>query len=241
MFLMVPIVARLVRSDRATQAIDVIIATFGALVGIVDLAMFGYDNLSARPVDAQPLDDLPGVLMLVTGAAVARLISRHLCLAIGRGARVARGAGGDQHAQCLDRRVRHHPCSRSELRLVLIVPIVAAVGFFAPANVKHRDVHGQSAEAAQRIRQPGRRDVEDWRGHDSRPSVVRPESEMIQITTSAIASAIRKPSTRGIQTTTRSRSRPSSLPAWLGSRCRGLRRGVNRGRVATAVLRVSLP
>src|SRR5262245_25926202 len=47
MFLMVPIVARFVRGKRATQAIDVIIAigAAGALVGIVQFAMFGYNNL----------------------------------------------------------------------------------------------------------------------------------------------------------------------------------------------------
>jgi O-antigen ligase len=77
MFLMVPIVARFARGQRATQAIDVIIAigAAGALVGIVQFAMFGYNNLDKRPVG--PLSHwmtYSGLLMLVTCAAVARLI-----------------------------------------------------------------------------------------------------------------------------------------------------------------------
>ncbi len=77
MFLMVPIVARFVRGDRATKAIDVIIAigAAGALVGIVQFAMFGYDNLGKRPVGAlSHWMTFSGVLMLVTCAAVARLL-----------------------------------------------------------------------------------------------------------------------------------------------------------------------
>jgi hypothetical protein len=52
MFLMVPIVARFVKADRATQVIDVVIAigAAGALVGIVQFATMGYDTLSNRPV-----------------------------------------------------------------------------------------------------------------------------------------------------------------------------------------------
>ena len=57
--------------------IDVIIAigSAGALVGIVQFAMFGYNNLDNRPVG--PLGHwmtFSGVLMLVTCAAVARLL-----------------------------------------------------------------------------------------------------------------------------------------------------------------------
>ena len=77
MFLMVPIVARFVRGGRATQAIDIIIAigAAGALVGIVQFAMFGYNDLSKRPVGAlSHWMTFSGVLMLVTCAAVARLL-----------------------------------------------------------------------------------------------------------------------------------------------------------------------
>lgn len=77
MFFMVPIVARFARGQRATQAIDVIIAigALGALVGIVQFAMFGYNNLDKRPIGALGhWMTYSGVLMLVTCAAVARLI-----------------------------------------------------------------------------------------------------------------------------------------------------------------------
>jgi O-antigen ligase len=77
MFLMVPIVARFTRGGRATRTIDVIIAmgAAGALVGIVQFAMFGYDNLGKRPVGAlSHWMTFSGVLMLVTCAAVARLL-----------------------------------------------------------------------------------------------------------------------------------------------------------------------
>ena len=78
MFLMVPVVSRFARGEaRASRAIDVIIAigSAGALVGIVQFAMFGYNNLDNRPVG--PLGHwmtFSGVLMLVICAAVARLL-----------------------------------------------------------------------------------------------------------------------------------------------------------------------
>jgi O-antigen ligase len=77
MFLMVPIVARFAQGDRAIRTLDVIIAmgAAGALVGIVQFAMFGYDNLGNRPVGAlSHWMTYSGVLMLVTCAAVARLV-----------------------------------------------------------------------------------------------------------------------------------------------------------------------
>ncbi len=77
LFLMVPIVARFARNARATQTIDVIIAigAAGALVGIVQYAMFGYNHLNQRPVGLlSHYMTYSGVLMLVTCAAVARLL-----------------------------------------------------------------------------------------------------------------------------------------------------------------------
>jgi O-antigen ligase len=77
MFLMVPIVARFARGGRATTTIDVIIAmgAAGALVGIVQFSMFGYNNLDHRPVGALGhWMTFSGVLMLVACAAMARLI-----------------------------------------------------------------------------------------------------------------------------------------------------------------------
>ncbi|NQW03854.1 MAG: O-antigen ligase family protein [Acidobacteria bacterium] len=77
LFLMVPVVAHFARGERATQVLDVIIAlgSAGALVGILQYFVLGYDNLDARPVG--PLSHwmtFSGVLMLVTGAALARLL-----------------------------------------------------------------------------------------------------------------------------------------------------------------------
>jgi O-antigen ligase len=77
LFLMVPMVARLARGSRAARTIDVVIAlgAVGALVGIVQYAVFGFDNLGNRPVGAlSHYMTYSGVLMLVTSAAVARLL-----------------------------------------------------------------------------------------------------------------------------------------------------------------------
>ena len=78
MFLMVPIVARFSRGSRAVQTIDVIIAigAAGALWGIIQFAMLGYDNLNNRPggLLGPNYMTFSGVLMLVTCAAVARLV-----------------------------------------------------------------------------------------------------------------------------------------------------------------------
>jgi O-antigen ligase len=79
MFLMVPIVVRFVRGQNATTTIDLIIAigAAGALWGIVQFAVLGYNNLDHRPVG--PLSHwmtYSGVLMLVACAAVARLLFR---------------------------------------------------------------------------------------------------------------------------------------------------------------------
>ena len=77
MFLMVPVVARFARGKHATQTVDVIIAigAAGALVGIIQFAMLGYNDLDHRPVG--PLGHwmtFSGVLMLVACTAIARLI-----------------------------------------------------------------------------------------------------------------------------------------------------------------------
>ena len=77
MFLMVPVVARFARGDRAMQVIDVIIAMGGAaaLVGIVQFAVLGYNNLDNRPVGLlSHWMTYSGLLMLVTCTAIARLL-----------------------------------------------------------------------------------------------------------------------------------------------------------------------
>ncbi len=77
LWLMVPIVARLARGGRATTTIDVVIAigSAGALIGIVQYAALGYDHLNARPRGLlSHYMTYSGVLMLVTCAAIARLL-----------------------------------------------------------------------------------------------------------------------------------------------------------------------
>ena len=146
MFLMVPIVARLVPADRASQAIDVIIAigAAGAIVGIVQFAMFGYDNLSNRPIG--PLGHwmtFSGVLMLVTCAAVARLLFTPLrkawpsvavpALLVALAVTNTRNAwiGAFLAVSCL--------LAIKNWRLIILAPIIAVIGFFvAPAEVQKR-------------------------------------------------------------------------------------------------------
>ena len=77
LLLMVPIVMQFARGGRAAMVIDVIIAVgaAGAVVGIVQYAVLGYDHLGARPHGLLGLYmTFSGVLMLVTCATVARLI-----------------------------------------------------------------------------------------------------------------------------------------------------------------------
>ncbi len=77
LLLMVPIVMQFARGERATKTIDVIIAVgaAGALVGIVQYAVLGYDHLEARPRGLlSHYMTYSGVLMLVVCAAVARLL-----------------------------------------------------------------------------------------------------------------------------------------------------------------------
>jgi O-antigen ligase len=77
LFLMVPMVATLATGPRAQRTMDVVIAfgAAGALVGIVQFAMFGYSDLDNRPVGAlSHYMTYSGVLMLVTCAAFARLL-----------------------------------------------------------------------------------------------------------------------------------------------------------------------
>ncbi|MEZ5317310.1 MAG: O-antigen ligase family protein [Vicinamibacterales bacterium] len=77
LWLMVPVVARFARGDRAMHVIDVIIAlgAAGAVYGIVQSRLLGFDNLGNRPAGSlSSYMTYSGVLMLVTCAAVARLV-----------------------------------------------------------------------------------------------------------------------------------------------------------------------
>ncbi len=146
LILMVPIVARLARGSRATTAIDIIIAigSAGALVGIVQYAVLGFDHLNARPRGLLGhYMTYSGVLMLVTGAAVARLLFQPkewiwpavavpallvaLAVTYGRAAWV-----GTFLAICVLLALRNW-------RLLLIVPIAAAAALLvAPPDIRAR-------------------------------------------------------------------------------------------------------
>jgi O-antigen ligase len=77
LFLIVPAVYDIARGDRATHVMDVIITVGGAIAayGIVQYGMLHYDNLGRRPQGTLGhYMTYSGVLMLVTCAAVARLV-----------------------------------------------------------------------------------------------------------------------------------------------------------------------
>lgn len=146
MFLMVPIVARFATGQRAAKTVDVIIAigAAGALVGIVQFAMLGYNDLGHRPVG--PLSHwmtYSGVLMLVACAAVARLIFRPVSIAwpliavpaliVALVVTNTRNAWiGTFLAVCLLLAIRN-------LKLVLVAPAIALVALvLAPGQVQDR-------------------------------------------------------------------------------------------------------
>lgn len=146
LLLMVPIVARLARGDRAAMVINVIIAlgAAGAVVGIVQFAMFGFDDLSKRPVGAlSHYMTYSGVLMLVTGAAVSRLLFHRgeriwpaiavPALVVALGATYARNAwvGVFVAVVCL--------LALKNWKLIVIAPVAAVILVaLAPAGIRQR-------------------------------------------------------------------------------------------------------
>jgi O-antigen ligase len=79
LFLIVPIVYRLARGERAITVANVIITVgaLSALVGLVQYGILHYDNLGKRPQGVLThYMTYSGLLMLVTGAAAARVIYR---------------------------------------------------------------------------------------------------------------------------------------------------------------------
>jgi O-antigen ligase len=77
LFFVVPMATRLLRGDRATTALNVIIAlgAAGALVGIVEYAALGFNDINHRPRGTLGhYMTYSGLIMLVTCAAAARLI-----------------------------------------------------------------------------------------------------------------------------------------------------------------------
>ena len=146
LLLMVPVVARFARGHRADVVINIIIAlgAAGAVVGIVQFAMFGFDDLSKRPQGTlSHYMTYSGVLMLVTGAAVSRLLFHKgewiwpaiavPALIVALTATYARNAwiGVFVAVVCL--------LALRNRRLIVIAPVVAVLVFaLAPASIKQR-------------------------------------------------------------------------------------------------------
>jgi O-antigen ligase len=77
LFLMVPMIAHLCRGPRAWTSLSVVIAcgAIGALLGIVQFTMLGYDHTEKRPEGSLTLYmTYSGVVMLVLCSAAARLL-----------------------------------------------------------------------------------------------------------------------------------------------------------------------
>lgn len=77
LFLMVPMVARLSRGDRAMSTLNAIlvVGAVGALIGVAEYALFGFDDLHKRPTGSlSHYMTYSGVIMLALSAAVARLL-----------------------------------------------------------------------------------------------------------------------------------------------------------------------
>ena len=146
LLLLVPVVARFARGDRAAMVINVVIAlgAAGAVVGIVQFAMFGFDDLSKRPVGTlSHYMTYSGVLMLVTGAAISRLLFHRgewiwpaiavPALVVALGATYARNAwvGVFVAVVCL--------LALKNWRLIIIAPVAAVVLLaLAPAGIRQR-------------------------------------------------------------------------------------------------------
>jgi O-antigen ligase len=147
LFLIVPMTIRLARADRATSAINVIIAlgAAGALVGVVEYTMLGYhDDLSRRPTGLlSHYMTYSGVIMLVLTAAVARLLfytgqrvwpaiavpalAVALAVTLARNAWIGAGLSVSTLAALRQR------------RLLFALPVLAVlVVVFAPASIRNR-------------------------------------------------------------------------------------------------------
>jgi O-antigen ligase len=146
LFLMVPMVMRLARGDRAMSMLNVILAlgAVGAFVGVVEYTILGFDSLQNRPTGLLThYMTYGGVIMLTLSAAVARLLffSAQVvwpaiavpALTVALFATQARNAWiGAAAAVTALLAVR-------QLRLVLLMPVfVAIVLAVAPAGIRSR-------------------------------------------------------------------------------------------------------
>lgn len=154
LFLMVPIVARFARGRRAITTIDVIMAlgAAGALIGVVQYALLGFDHLNERPTGLlSHYMTFSGVLMLVTCAATARLLfytGQRVWPAVAMPALLAALAltltqnawiGTIVALGCL--------IAVRQLKLLLLAPIVLVLVFaIAPGQVRSRVMNGFSPQ-----------------------------------------------------------------------------------------------
>lgn len=77
LFLIVPMAMRLLRGERAATTINVVIAVgaVASLLAVVQSSIFGFNNLDNRPMGSlSHYMTYSGIIMLVLGAAVARLL-----------------------------------------------------------------------------------------------------------------------------------------------------------------------
>jgi O-antigen ligase len=146
LFLMVPVVMRLARGERAERTVDVVLAlgAAGALVGIIEFTMLGYSGLENRPVGMlSHYMTYAGVLMLVTGAAAARLL-------FDRGRRVWPGVAVPALLVALAFTLTVNAyvgitvaimvlVAFRNVRLLIVIPLLIAAGLaVAPAAVRDR-------------------------------------------------------------------------------------------------------
>jgi putative inorganic carbon (hco3(-)) transporter len=78
LFILIPIVYRLARGERALTVVDVVITVgaINALFGIVQFSLLRYDHINLRPQGNLMYMTYSGVLMLVVCTAVARVLFR---------------------------------------------------------------------------------------------------------------------------------------------------------------------
>jgi O-antigen ligase len=147
LYLIVPMTMMLARGPRATQTANVIIAlgAAGAVVGIVQYAALGYDNLHQRPHGLLGhYMTYSGVLMLVICVAAALLIFRErdwvwpavavpallVALYVTQSRNAYVGTALAIAALCVLRRA---------WKLLIIAPVLAAIVVLAgPAGIRHR-------------------------------------------------------------------------------------------------------
>lgn len=146
LFLMVPMVLRLTRSDRAMRALNVTIAIGAAagLLGVIEYSLLGYDNLGNRPVGSLThYMTYSGVILLVLSAAVARLLFYPQqiiwpavavpALVVALGATQTRGAWIGAAVAMATLFGLKRP------RLVLVAPVVMAAALYvAPDSIQRR-------------------------------------------------------------------------------------------------------